>query len=228
MKNKASVIVAAAGNSSRMGDNKNKQFMIFGGKPVLAHTLSVFDKSDNIDEIIVVTKEDSIDSVNDLAVEYNIKKLKTVVPGGATRQESVFIGLSHVASDKVLIHDGARPFITETDISGIVSALDLSRAVAIGVTPKDTIKRINDDNIIEETLPREKLVQIQTPQAFHTEDIIKAHKTAIQNNLEVTDDCALAEYIGIPVKVIIGSYKNIKITTPEDLSLAESLFEEEL
>ena len=212
MGNKASVIVAAAGNSSRMGENKNKQFMIFAGMPVLVHTLLAFENSDEIDEIIVVTKADSVNSVQDLVNKYGINKVKTVVSGGNTRQISVFKGLSEVSCDKVLIHDGARPFITAAEISDIVLALDTNKAVAIGVTPKDTIKKISNENIIEETLPRERLVQIQTPQAFHTKDLIAAHKKAIEDNLEVTDDCALIEYIGIPIKVILGSYKNIKIT----------------
>ncbi len=217
----AAALIVAAGNSTRMGGN-NKQFLVIDGIPVLVHTLSTFSAMPEITELVIVTREDDIPAVQNLAKEFSIPKIKAIIPGGDTRQGSVFCGLRHVTEGHVLIHDGARPFVTENEIRDLLEVLKTSPAGALGVPAKDTIKRINRDGLILETLPREELVQIQTPQGFVTDEILAAHQKAAEQGVSVTDDCALAESMGIPVKVIPGSYRNIKITTPEDIPLAEA------
>ncbi len=219
----ASAIIAAAGNSTRMGGHTNKQFLFLGGKPVLAHTLLTFSAMAEITEIIVVTRAEDILTVQDMIRDFEIPKVKAVLPGGNTRQESVFLGLGHVNESRVLIHDGARPFVTAEEIRTLLKALDTFPAAALGVSVKDTIKRLDNHGMVLETLPREELWQIQTPQGFITDEILTAHQKAITEGVLVTDDCALAEYIGIPVHIVPGSYRNIKITTPEDIVLGEAL-----
>ena len=217
----ASALIAAAGNSTRMGGN-NKQFLTFHGKPVLAHTLLAFSSLPEITELVVVSRREDIPLTEKLVADFSIPKVKAIVPGGDTRQASVFAGLLHAKEDIVLIHDGARPFVEKVKIRELIEALDSCPAAALGVPVKDTIKRVAQNGLVTETLPREELWQIQTPQGFRTEEIIAAHRKAEEQNVSVTDDCALAEYIGIPVRIVPGSYRNIKITTPEDIPLAEA------
>ncbi|MBO5364318.1 MAG: 2-C-methyl-D-erythritol 4-phosphate cytidylyltransferase [Clostridia bacterium] len=223
----ASVVIAAAGNSTRMGKNTNKQFLMFDRKPILAHTLLAFSALPEITEMIVVTRKDDILTVQDMIKDFSIPKVKAVLPGGTTRQESVFLGLKHVQEDRVLIHDGARPFVTGEEIRSLLLELNTCSAVALGVPVKDTVKRVSKDGLVTETLPREELWQIQTPQGFATAEILSAHQKAVMDGVLATDDCALAEYIDIPVRIVPGSYRNIKITTPEDLVLAEAFTKEQ-
>lgn len=219
----ASALIAAAGLGSRMGTGVNKQFIMLDDMPVLAHTLLAFDSASQIDEVIVVTQETEILTVSDLVKDFGIRKVKGIVPGGATRQESVRLGLSHVTCGKVLIHDGARPFVTPEQIDAVADQLESCDAAALGIPVKDTIKRVGVNGLICETLERDGLFQIQTPQGFRTEVIKKAHAQAALDEISVTDDCALAEYIGIPVRIVTGSAHNLKVTTPEDLVIAEAL-----
>ena len=218
-----SVVIPAAGNSSRMGSSGNKQFLSLSGIPVLAHTLFAFTDIPAVKEIIIVTRKEDIPHVESIIKEYEIPKIKTIISGGSTRQESVFLGLQKVDCEKVLIHDGARPFVTKEEVCQVIDALETCPAAALGVPVKDTVKRITDQGIVAETLPREELVQIQTPQGFISKEILAAHEKAAKDNVDVTDDCALAEYISIPVLIVPGSYRNIKITTPEDILLAQAL-----
>lgn len=219
---KASAVIAAAGLSSRM-KGVNKQFLLLNGVPVLARTLMVFDGVDEIGEIIIVVQKSEILVVNDLVREFGIKKVKAVVPGGDTRQKSVYEGLKNVHCGKVLIHDGARPFVTKKEILNVIHELDFCVAAAIGVTPKDTIKTIDKKGFTDVPLNRDELIQIQTPQGFKTDVILSAHIQAEKEQREATDDCALLEYTGVPVKVLEGSYNNIKITTPEDIAIAKGI-----
>ncbi len=216
----ASALIAAAGNSTRMGGN-NKQLLVFEGMPVLVHTLLTFSTMPEIAEIVIVTRAKDILTVQELVKEFSIPKIKAIVPGGTTRQESVFRGLQHISNDRVLIHDGARPFVTQEEIRQLLKTLTTCPAATLGVPVKDTVKRVAANGLVTETLPREELWQIQTPQGFDTKEILAAHEKAAEHGILVTDDCALAEYIGIPVTIVPGSYRNIKITTPEDIPLAE-------
>ncbi len=220
---RASAVIAAAGNSSRMGKDTNKQLLFLSGMPILAHTLRAFDAAPEISEIIIVTRSEDLLTIKDLVKEFSIGKVKAIIPGGISRQESVYLGLCHVQEERVLIHDGARPLISAAEIKGVIEALDSCRAAALGVPVKDTIKQVTNTEMVASTLPRELLRQIQTPQGFYTEDILSAHQKATADGITVTDDCSLAEYIGIPVKIVPGSYQNLKVTTPEDLILAEAL-----
>ncbi len=219
-----SLIVLAAGNSSRM-DGCNKQIMILDDeKPVLVHTLQVFEEVSSIHEIIVVTREQDIILIGDMLKNFRVnKKVKAIVPGGATRQDSVVAGLQHVTGEKVLIHDGARPFVTESIIDSVIQSLAEFDAVIPGVPVKDTIKRKTDTNEVCETVPREDLIAVQTPQGFTTKMMIAAHQKAKEDGIFVTDDASVAEYAGIPVKIISGDYKNIKITTPDDILIANAI-----
>lgn len=225
MKNKICAVIVAAGSGKRMRAKENKVFLPLMGTAILMHTINVFQKCDMIDNIVLVTRECDIQLCEKLIKDYSISKIKCITAGGATRQESVCNGLSVTDEDTdiVVIHDGARALIeNEHIISAIENAL-IYGAAAIGVKCKDTLKQIDKDGFIISTIDREFTYNIQTPQAFKRDLIINAHKFAIQSNFEATDDCALAEHFGTKVKVIDGSYDNIKITTPDDLSIAENI-----
>lgn len=222
-------IIVAAGSSSRMKTNISKQLIELDGIPVIIRTINVFEFLSEIDSVLIVTRKCDIEIIKKLVSEHNIKKVSAVIEGGSTRQESVFLGLSHLNSgndDIVLIHDGARPFVSASHIKEIISELrsGSSKATAIGVPVKDTIKQTNERGYIKNTPDRSKLVSIQTPQGFRYGIIMEAHKKARELNLSVTDDCAVIEALtSEPVKVITGDYNNIKITTPEDIILGEAI-----
>ncbi|MEG1441190.1 MAG: 2-C-methyl-D-erythritol 4-phosphate cytidylyltransferase [Oscillospiraceae bacterium] len=222
---KTYAIIVAAGNSSRMKSNSSKQFIMLDKMPLLAYTLKAFSDSDVIDEIIIVTRSHDILKVRDMALEFSISKVTAIIPGGNTRQESVALGLLQVENPSyVLIHDGARPFITPSKIAEVCSELCKNDAVTLGVPVKDTIKIVDDNGIIIETLNRDRLMQIQTPQGFKAEIIKEAHLRAEKSGIVTTDDCSLvAEEMKIPTKVILGDYNNIKITTQEDLDIARGI-----
>ena len=224
-------IVVAAGSGTRMGAGKNKQFIELDGVPVIARTLQVFDGMPRVQGIIVVTREQDIDEMRQVTCEYNIEKIIDIIKGGDTRQQSVMRGLERLEADEsdiVLIHDGARPFIKPENVSALIDEIQSENceAAAVGVPVKDTIKQIDDKGFISATPDRSSLISIQTPQGFRYELIMKAHTRARNKQMEFTDDCAVVEYLSTErVKVIDGSYDNIKITTPEDLVLAEKILE---
>ncbi|MBE5040374.1 2-C-methyl-D-erythritol 4-phosphate cytidylyltransferase [Ructibacterium gallinarum] len=219
----ASVIIAAAGTGSRMGAGVNKQFLMLGDMPVLAHTLFAFENAELISEIVISAKHDEIVTISHLIQDFDIRKVKAIVPGGETRQESVRLGLEHVTSKMVLVHDGARPFVEEEQILTAIRMLHKHQAVTLGVPVKDTIKRVDSHENVCETLERSGLFQIQTPQGFRTDVLRKAHQKALKEEFQATDDAALAEYIGVPVHVISGSVWNLKLTTPEDLVMGRAI-----
>lgn len=221
----AVAIIVAAGSSRRMGSGTNKQFIEICGMPVLAHTLLQFHKAESIDSIIVVTKPDSILTVWDMTREFGISKVHDVIPGGETRQDSVNCGLSLVENSKlVAIHDGARPFISVDKINELVRAAHKFGSAAPGVVPKDTVKSVKADGTVLETIHREALRLIQTPQVFHTDELKLANERAKAAGFLGTDDCSVAENAGFSVHIIDGEYTNIKVTTPEDLPVAEAIF----
>jgi len=209
---KTAVIIPAAGMSSRMGIQK--QLINLNGRPVLAHTLEAFESHPDIDEIIVVGSKSLA------AVTSSFIKVKSLVEGGVNRQESVWQGLCAVSDDVdwVLIHDGARPFVSEKVISDVLAS---GTCAISGVKSKDTIKITNKNNIVQETPDRENLWLVQTPQGFAHHIIKKAHQQAIADNFIGTDDAMLVERMGIPVQMIEGDYRNIKLTTPDDILIAE-------
>lgn len=229
MKPICTAVIVAAGKGKRMGTEISKQFLPLCGKEILAHTVEKFEKAEKIRDIILVTGEDSLQDVQDMTQEYGWKKIRSIVAGGKERQDSVWNGLQEVSVDAeiVLIHDGVRPFVTEDilDVS-METALEMGGCVA-GVPAKDTIKVCNSENIAVDTPDRSTLWQIQTPQTFRRELIMKAYEQAKEDGFVGTDDASLAEYSGYPVKVIMGSYRNIKITTKEDLLIGEAFLKEE-
>ena len=216
------VVVVAAGNSTRMG--KDKLFLELDGVPVLARTLKALDGCHAVDEIIVVTRKETLDEIASMRDAYKLTKLKKVVIGGATRTESALAGVSE--ADKkakiICIHDGVRPFVTNEIIEDVVHYAVLYHAAAPAVPVKDTIK-MAAAGVVTETPDRSRLYAVQTPQAFQA-DIIKAALTkAVTDGVSYTDDCAAVEAIGVHAYLSRGSEENIKITTPPDLFLAEAI-----
>ena len=222
---KVFAIILAAGKGKRMGAGKNKQFIEIKGRPLLYRTLEAFDRCGAVDEIILVCAESEMDFCRDEIVDkYGLQKVRSIVTGGEERQDSVFNGLKAADSaGVVLIHDGARPFVTGRIIEeGIMNAKKYG-ASACGVTPKDTIKIKDESGFSECTLDRSRLFSVQTPQCFKMDLILNCYKKIAGGGLLFTDDTSVAEYFGNKVFLYEGSYGNIKITTPEDLIFAESL-----
>ncbi len=222
----ASAVIVAAGSSRRMGESVNKQFLFIDDIPVLAHTLLKFSKAKLVDEIIVITKADSILLVQDLIKEFGIKKVKEIMPGGETRQDSVCLGLERVPHDKlVAIHDGARPFVSSEKIDELIEAAQRLGAVVPGIIPKDTVKAVSEDYNVTETPDRNTLRLIQTPQIFKAAALKLAYAHAYETGFIGTDDSSVAENAGMTVHIIDGEYTNIKVTTPEDLYTANGIYE---
>ena len=221
-------LIMAAGSSKRFGENKLVANINY--KPVIIHTIESFEKSSFISAVIVITSENIKSNLTDLIASYKIKKVKNIIIGGKTRQESVKNGLDFLKNNMlkcsyVAIHDGARPLINHKDIDKCIQGAVKNRACALGIRPKDTIKKSDSpfSKTIVETIPRELLWAIQTPQVFEYDLIYEAHQIALKDHFQTTDDCSLVERIGIKPTIIDGSYMNIKITTPEDLDIAEVL-----
>ena len=217
-----SAVIVSAGNSTRMG-GINKQFLEINNMPVIAHTIKAFDSLDAINEIVVVTRECDIADVVSLIEKYNFKKVSSVVSGGETRQLSVYNGVintSHSA-DYVAIHDGARPLVSDSVIINTLNNAFEFDAAATGVKVKDTVKVVDVNDNIVDTPDRTYMRFIQTPQIFKKSLYIDAVNT-VENSKNFTDDCMLLEAYGKKVKFVDGDYENIKITTPEDVELAEN------
>lgn len=223
---KVSAVVAAAGKGTRMGLDMNKLYVEIQGRPVLAMTLQKFEESSLVDEIIVVTHKDEVGYCrSNITDRFSFGKVRAIVPGGPTRQQSVYNGLQQVSSDCgiVLIHDGARPFIDGSCIGECIEAAGKYGAAVAAVPAKDTVKRSDDDDFVTGTVDRNGLWYIQTPQAFRYDLILDAHRRAAEEGFEGTDDAVLAERAGHKVKLVMCNYFNIKITTKEDLVIAEAI-----
>jgi len=211
-------IIAAGGRGTRLCSDKPKQFLTVNEMPILAHTLLTFSKCTNISEIILTAPEGFKKVTEDIVDAYDIKGVTGVVTGGADRQETVYLALKAIDSaDIVVIHDAVRPFVTADLIEHSISAAKIHGACTLGVPVKDTIKVCGKDGLVLSTPERKTLWQIQTPQAFLYRVIKEAHDYAHADGYCTTDDTGLVEHIGLPVKVIMGSYANVKITTQEDL-----------
>ena len=224
-----SAIIAAAGMSNRMGSKINKQFIHIDSKPILAHAIEKFETDRFVDEIVVVCREEEIEYCRrEIVKKYGFKKVMKIVKGGKERQDSVYNGLMALDKkcDMVLIHDGARPFVKVESIEAGIKGVEENGACIIGVPVKDTIKLIKDECIIENTPDRRFIWAAQTPQCFFYDIIMKAYRQAVEDQFIGTDDGMLVERLGYKVKMIMGDYNNIKITTPEDLIIAESIVKE--
>lgn len=226
---KSTAIVLAAGQGKRMNSKVQKQFLLIKGKPVLYYSLSCFQNSREIEEIIVVTGRESINFCKQEIIEaYGFSKVKAVIPGGKERYDSVYAGLCACEdSDYVFIHDGARPFLLNDMIKRGKEAALVYGACVIGMPSKDTIKIADENGMVESTPSRNKVWNIQTPQIFSYTAIREAHEKARQQNMaDITDDAMVIERFGnMKIKLVEGSYENIKITTPEDIVVAEKILE---
>ena len=216
-------VIVAAGSSRRMG-GENKLLLEIDGVPVLARTLSAFQKCAAIRDIVLVCREQDIMPYTELAKAFSIDKLCTVTRGGETRTESVLAGITAAPENAVLVavHDGARPLVSEAVITEAVT----TGAAAPVVPVKDSIKRIKDGNIAAD-VARDTLAAVQTPQVFRKDLLRRALTSAAERGYSFTDDCAAVESLGTIVKATHGSYQNIKITTPEDILVAEALLTRE-
>ncbi|MCB2295838.1 2-C-methyl-D-erythritol 4-phosphate cytidylyltransferase [Clostridium algoriphilum] len=220
-------IILAAGKGRRMGKSINKQYLNINEYPILYYTIKAFSQSNCIDEIIVVAAEGEVDYCREEIVKkYNFSKVINVITGGKERQYSVLAGLKAISNcEIVLIHDGARPFVSESIIRNAVFYANLYGATACGVRPKDTIKIKDSLGFSLETPRREMLFCVQTPQAFKYDLILGCHKKINNEGIKVTDDTMVVEQYGNKVYLYEGSYDNIKVTTPEDLATGRQILD---
>ena len=214
----AVAIIVAAGTGSRFGGDIPKQFREVKGKMVLEHTISRFEESSLVEELIVVLSETVI---NEERFEFSSEKPLTMIAGGATRAESVRNGLDVIDEFKgvVAVHDGARPLVTSEEIDSVIQAAEQTGAACLGTSVTDTIKRVADDRIVE-TVDRSNLWRAATPQCFDVEILRRAYDEA-EFPEQATDECSLVEMIGVDISTVEGSTRNIKITYEEDLKIAE-------
>ena len=221
-----SAIILAGGKGKRMGSAISKQFIDIKGKPIIYYTLKKFSENKKIDNIIVVLPEDEVKYFKENILKKYELRINKIVIGGKERQDSVYNALKSLknsSTDIVLIHDGARPFISERIINEGIKFAEIYGAAAPGVMPKDTIKVKNEKNFSVDTPNRANLVSIQTPQVFKFDEILECHEKIRYNGEKVTDDTMVVEKYGYSLYLYDGEYTNIKVTTPEDLILAERL-----
>ena len=227
---KTVAIIPAGGAGKRLKSDIAKQYLLLDNIPILVHTLKVFERVKIIDEIILVVPAGDV-SVTEKKIidQYGLKKIKKIIVGGKERQDSVRNGLAAIKGkcDIVIVHDGVRPFVTQAMIQQVVEVAKTKGAVSVGVKANDTVKKTGKDCNVESTIPRDNLWLTQTPQAFKFEVIKQAFKKAYDENYYGTDDASLVERMGKMVKMIEGSYNNIKITTPDDLLIAKALMKKE-
>ena len=223
-----SAIIVAAGKGMRMKSSLRKQYLLLAGRPVLAHTLLVFDACNLIENIIlVVPKEDFDYCTENVLSPITLRNNVTLVSGGAKRQKSVYNGLLAVDSKSaniVVIHDGVRPFVSPEQLTACIIAAKDCGACILGIPADSTVKQVNNSGYVDKTIERDRIWLAQTPQAFQYSLLIKAHDKARREGFSGTDDALLVERLGGNVKVISGSKHNIKITTREDLALAKAIF----
>ncbi|AJS60303.1 2-C-methyl-D-erythritol 4-phosphate cytidylyltransferase [Paenibacillus sp. IHBB 10380] len=221
MDNSLGVVIVSAGKGSRMRTRENKQYLLLQEKPVIIHTLEVFNDMPLVQEIVLVTGEEDVERCQRWLREYKLSKVVHVIPGGRERQHSVYKGLMKIRTQWVMVHDGVRPFIDPLNIQDCYDMAIRKGAAVLAVPVKDTIKQVDGAGTIVATPDRQSLWAIQTPQTFRMSDLIHAHEDAEACGFVGTDDSMLVERMGIPVAVVEGSYTNIKLTTPEDLEYAE-------
>jgi 2-C-methyl-D-erythritol 4-phosphate cytidylyltransferase len=220
-------IIPAAGKGTRMKASINKQFMLLNGKPVLAHTLDLFEKCHYVSDVIVICAPGEEEDCSRLVHQYEYIKVKKIVTGGQERQHSIARGLVQLSEecDLVAVHDGARPLLLPEELINVINGAFGHDGAVLAVPVKDTIKKVSEELIVVSTPDRSKLWVVQTPQVFKKKVIIDAYNQAFREGFIGTDDAVLAERCGYVLKIVKGSYGNIKITTPEDLEFAGFLLE---
>ncbi|WYP26676.1 2-C-methyl-D-erythritol 4-phosphate cytidylyltransferase [Alkalihalobacillus sp. FSL W8-0930] len=219
-----SIVIPAAGQGKRMKAGKNKQFIEVNQTPLIAYTLQVFEEDEQCKQIILVANEYEIEAMQDIVRAYNIQKVTRIAVGGMERQQSVYEGLKQLSGpdEIVMVHDGARPFIRESIIHELVKATSKDGGAVVGVRMKDTVKRVSQNAIVE-TIDRSELWAVQTPQAFWRDSLLDGHKRAEEEGFVATDDASIMEWVGSKIVMVEGDYSNLKITTPEDLLMAEAI-----
>jgi 2-C-methyl-D-erythritol 4-phosphate cytidylyltransferase len=220
-----SVIIPAAGFGERMGATIGKQFLLLAGKPILVHTLERFEACAMVDEIIVSTQRSSFSLIAEIKGTYALTKLKGPVEGGQRRQDSIANALRVVdpRSEIIVVHDAVRPFVHLKEITQSIETATYYGASIVAARAKDTMKLAATDGRVEKTLNRSSLWSVQTPQTFKRQLLFDAYAHAEKFNMTATDDSFLVEQLGVSPIIVEGSYENIKITTPDDLLLAELL-----
>ncbi|WP_373231625.1 2-C-methyl-D-erythritol 4-phosphate cytidylyltransferase [Cohnella sp.] len=216
-------VVVAAGRGTRMESADNKPYMQLAGRTVLAHTLEAFESCKSVKSIVLVVTPNEEKRAADVVRLGGYRKITAIVPGGAERQDSVFAGLSALDTDGVLVHDAARPLILSSQIEACCRAAEEHGAAALAVPVKDTIKVSDGSGFIVATPERRTLWSVQTPQAFLRLELMQAHRQAFEEGATATDDAMLLERLGHKIAIVEGDYRNLKITTPEDLPIAELL-----
>lgn len=224
---KCCVILVAAGSSSRMGSACSKQFLPLCGRPAISYTLQAFEQAETVSDLVIVCRKEDIGEMERIAERYGIKKWRAIIPGGATRQQSVAAGLAQVPVEAayIAVHDGARPLILPEEIDATVRDAYIHGASALCAPVKDTIKRQDTTGFVQETPPRELLRAVQTPQVFRVELYRQAMERAEKEGADYTDDCQLVEHMGVKVHLLTGGYTNLKLTTQEDIAAAESILQ---
>jgi 2-C-methyl-D-erythritol 4-phosphate cytidylyltransferase len=221
-------IIAAAGTGTRMASDRPKQFLLLAGTPIIFHTLKVFEQCESIHEVILVLPAEESAGFVSAAGKYGLRKVARVVPGGVTRADSVKRGLMAIrlaTAEIVVVHDGVRPFVTVEEIDATIAAARTDGAAILVAPVTDTIKQVSDQRIVK-TLDRGGLRRALTPQCFRYELLRQAYQAADITDPSVTDESVLLEKLGIPVSIVEGSSRNIKITTVEDLTSAEAILDD--
>jgi len=227
---KVAAIIPAAGVGRRMQQNTPKQYLTLGGRPILATTLAIFEQMPEITEITVVAQPAALDFCQKLVIApFGFKKVLRLVPGGKERQDSVYNALKVLHRqndwDLILVHDGVRPFVTQDEVRRVIRAAGKHGAAILALPAQDTVKKVNQEGRIQKTLKRQDIWLAQTPQAFQAAIIWRAFVEAYSREFYGTDEASLVEALGVPVVVEPGSPLNIKVTTPEDLVMAEAIHE---
>ncbi len=223
---KVTALIPAAGRGRRMGAEKPKAFLPLGDRPILVHTLQKFEDCPQVDEVLpLLPPGEGMDWGGEILRRYDLKKVFRILPGGEERQDSVYRGLQALRgkADWVIIHDGVRPFVSPELIQQVLSETRRWKAIVVALAASETLKEGSPENEVVRTVDRRRLWMIQTPQSFEYPLILRAHEEARRDGFLGTDDASLVERLGIPVKILRGSRFNFKITTPEDLVLAEAL-----
>jgi 2-C-methyl-D-erythritol 4-phosphate cytidylyltransferase len=225
---KVFAIIPAAGSGTRIGGDIRKQFLLLKGKPIIVHTLQQFEHCPDVDEIAIALPESAMSEMEKIVHHFRLHKVSKMVMGGAKRQDSVYNVLNRLSlkeSDIVFVHDGVRPFIETKRISHLLKVCKEYDASVLAVQPKDTIRRSSGGGFFDQTMDRTALWLIQTPQAFRAKLLVKAFEKAKKDKFYSTDEAALVERLGVKIRIVEGSYDNIKITTPEDLELGLLILE---
>lgn len=222
---KIGIVIPAAGQGKRMETGYNKQFLLLMGQPILAHTVRPFEESSYVSEIVIVGAESDLLVIKELVYHHKFYKVVAITQGGTQRQDSVRAGVQALSTiiQRVVVHDGARPLLTLQEFNRFMEETEKFSAAIMGIPLKDTVKRVDSSGKVVETLPREELRAIQTPQIFNRGILEEAHHQAAAMGYYGTDDAALLEWMGYPVQIVKGSQENIKVTTPDDLWLAERI-----